>query len=74
MIAVRDNKQIKIQDSEKATYLALGYDIFDVENGALKLVENAPGKTVPYSKYKEALDKIATLEAEIDAINKTAKK
>lgn len=73
MIAVRDNKQITIQDGEKATYLALGYDIADVEDGELKIIENAPGKTVPYATYKEALDKIDALQAEIDSIKKAAK-
>jgi hypothetical protein len=76
MIAVKDNKQIKIEDSEKATYLTLGYDIADIsEDGkSLNIIENAPNKLIPYVKYKEALDKIATLEAEIETINKTAKK
>lgn len=76
MIAVKDNKQITIADSEKATYLALGYDIAEpsTDGKSLSIVENAPGKTVSYATYQEALDKIATLEAEIDAINKAAKK
>lgn len=76
MLAVRGNKQIKIDEAEKATYLALGYDIaeVDTDSNSLKITDTAPGKTVPYATYKESLDKVASLEAEIDAINKAAKK
>jgi hypothetical protein len=80
MIAVKDNKQIKIEEVEKTTYLALGYDIAEADGNELKIIENAPGKSVPYAQYKEVMDKIAELEAEkvellaeIDAINKAAK-
>lgn len=70
MLAVKHNKQIQITKAEKSTYLALGYDIAEVENDEIKIIEVAPEKKVAYSKYKEALDRIAELEAE----NKSFKK
>lgn len=75
MIAVKDNKQITIQDSEKATYLALGYDIAELsaDGKSLDITENAPGKTVSYTTYKEVLDQVAALQAEIATIKKAAK-
>ncbi|AGK95626.1 hypothetical protein [Clostridium pasteurianum] len=69
MLAVQGNKQIKIEEKDKAYYLTLGYDIADVdEKGNLTITENAPGKTVTYAKYKEALDKIVELENQIEAL------
>ena len=67
MLAIQGNKQVQIEEKEKAYYLTLGYDIAEVEEGALKIVENAPSKTVTYAVYQEALDKIKELEAKIVA-------
>jgi hypothetical protein len=62
MYAVRGNKHLKITEADRATHLALGYDIAEVVDDKLKVVEVAPDKTVPYAKHKAALDRIAALE------------
>ncbi|MEY8001199.1 hypothetical protein AB8U03_13540 [Clostridium sp. Mt-5] len=74
MLAIKENKQLKIDEKDKAYYLTLGYDIADVdEKGNLKILENAPGKTVTYAKYEEALSQIADLEKQVTTLKKAAK-
>jgi len=66
LYAVRGNKHLKITEAERAAYLALGYDIAKVVGGnRLEVVEISPTKTVPYTKYKDALDRIVALETEL---------
>ena len=66
LYAVRGNKHLKITEAERAAHLALGYDIAKVVGGnRLEVVEISPTKTVSYTKYKAALDRIAVLEAEL---------
>jgi len=44
----------------------LGYDIAKgVGGNRLEVVEISPTKTVPYTKYKDALDRIVALETEL---------
>lgn len=62
LYAVRGNKHLKITEADRATHLALGYDIAEVDGNRLEVVEVAPDKTVPYAKYRAALDRIAVLE------------
>ncbi len=70
LYAVRGNKHLKIDEKERAAYLALGYDIAEVDGKSLKIVETSPAKTVPYPKYKAALEKIAALSAELAKLKK----
>lgn len=62
LYAVRGNKHLKITEADRAAHLALGYDIAEVDGDKLKVIEVAPDKTVPYAKYRAALEKIAALE------------
>lgn len=61
MYAVKANRQYTITEAEKEQYQAAGYDIVD-EAGRVQA--HGAGKTVPYAKYQEALDRIRVLEAQ----------
>ena len=50
MKALKDNKVYTIDESQKAHYIALGFDIHDDEGNT---VAYGQGKTVPYEKYAE---------------------
>lgn len=63
MKAVKANKQYTIAETEKAAYLAQGYDIID-ESGAV--VEHSPQGTVAYSEYEKVLNENAALRAELE--------
>ena len=62
LYAVKGNKQLKIDEAEKASYLKLGYDIAKVEDDGLKIVEVSPAKTVPYAKYEEVVARAKAAE------------
>jgi hypothetical protein len=72
MLAIKENKQLQIEEKEKTYYLTLGYDIAEVVEGELKIIENTPSKTVTYAIHKEALDKIAELEKENEVLKLSA--
>lgn len=57
--AKKENKSYKINEAQKAGYLAQGFDIY--EDGVL--VERSPLTNVPYAEYKKLEDKVAALEA-----------
>jgi hypothetical protein len=63
-LAVQGNKQLTISENEQDLYLNLGYDIVQVNGEEFTVIQESPAKTVPYAKHKEALDKVAMLEAE----------
>jgi septation ring formation regulator EzrA len=70
MLAIKDNKQVQIEEKDKSYYLTLGYDIAEVEDGELKIIENSPSKSVAYAEHKKALDKIAEFQAKLEEIEK----
>ena len=72
LYAVRGNKQLKIDDSEKESYLKLGYDIAKADGDSIKTIIASPAKTVPYAKHKEALDEIIRLKKEVTVLKKAA--
>lgn len=74
MFAIKDNKQIEINELDKAYYLELRYDIVEIDKEKIKIIEYSPRKAVTYAVYKKALDKIKKLEAEIDDIKKSNQK
>lgn len=63
MKTVKANKQYTIAETEKAAYLAQGYDIID-DSGAV--VEHSPQATVAYSEYEKVLNENAALRAELE--------
>lgn len=64
MRAKKQNKQYTITAVEVKGYQARGFDIYD-DSGALLQV--GAGKTVPYAKYQDALNRIAELESALNA-------
>ena len=63
MRAKKQNKEYTITAAEVKGYQARGFDIYD----GGKLVQVGAGKTVPYAKYQQALDRIAELEQALKA-------
>lgn len=58
MLAVKANKQYRVDTSCKDRYLADGFDIADDEG---KIIEKSPKATVPYKEYiklKNELDEL----------------
>ncbi|ASA22321.1 hypothetical protein [Paenibacillus donghaensis] len=73
LYAVKGNKQLKIDEADKSAYLKLGYDIAQEEGGALTTIEVSPSKTVTYAEHRQALDRIAELEAHLAEVKKPPK-
>lgn len=71
MKAVKANKQYTISETEKPSYLAQGYDIFD-DDGTL--IERSPQATVSYSEYEKLLNENAALKAENERLKSEGKK
>ena len=68
--AVKDNKVYSIDEIEKDSYLAKGFDITD-EEGAI--IEYNVDKTVSYTEYASLLAEKEKLEKEVEKLKKTAK-
>lgn len=70
LYAVKDNKVYSIDEIEKDSYLAKGFDITD-EEGAI--IEYNVDKTVSYTEYTSLLAEKEKLEKEVEKLKKTAK-
>ena len=64
MKAVKGNKVYTIDESEKARYIAMGYDITDGN----KVIAYGKGKTVAYDKYVAVIKENEALKAELEAL------
>lgn len=75
-LAVKENKEINIQESEKEKFLNAGYDVVEVEKTndgyKIKKKEQAPSKSVSYAEYKKVLDENKKLRAELSKLKKAA--
>lgn len=67
LIAVKGNTQLKIDESERDSYLKLGYDIAEQEGNKLEVVENAPSKTVSWAEYQALAKENVELKKQISA-------
>lgn len=74
MLAIKANKQYRIDTSCKDRYLADGFDIADDEG---TIIEKSPKSTVPYKKYiklKKEFDELnelnIKLKNELDELKK----
>lgn len=65
LYAVKGNKQLKIDEKEKQTYLNMGYDIAEAKGDKLETIAVAPNKTVSYAEYKKLLDENAALKEQL---------
>lgn len=59
MKAIKANKVYKVDETNKATYLAQGFDIFD-DNGSL--LERSPSSTVSRAEYDKVLNELSQLK------------
>lgn len=64
MQAVKGNKVYTISESEKARYIAMGYDITEGD----EVIAYGKGKTVAYDKYAKVLKENETLKAELEEL------
>ena len=62
LYAIKGNKQLKIDEAEKAAHLKLGYDIAKEVDGKLQVVAVSPAKTVPHAKYVALVEENAELK------------
>ena len=60
MKALKDNKVYTIDETQKAHYVALGFDIQDDEGN---VIAYGQGKTVPYEKYMAVVKELEELKA-----------
>ena len=70
LYAVKDNKVYSIDEIEKDSYLAKGFDITD-EEGAI--IEYNVDKTVSYTEYASLLAEKEKLEKEVEKLKKAVK-
>ena len=70
MKAKKDNKVYTVDESNKAAYLAAGFDIYD----GGKLVERSASSTVSHKEYDNLLAKYNALAAEKTEETKSKKK
>lgn len=71
MKAVKANKQYTINETEKPSYLAQGYDILD-DNGTV--IERSPQASVSYSEYEKLLNENTALKAELNSLKAERKR
>ena len=78
MKAVKGNRVYTINETQRKSYTAQGFDILGDDG---EVLEHAAGKTVPYEKYAALADensqlkaKVAELEAEQEKPPKSSKK
>lgn len=67
LYAVKGNKQLKIEEAEKDTYLKLGYDIAKADEGSLETIETSPSKTVTWKEHQEIIAENAILKEQLAA-------
>lgn len=67
LYAVKGNKQLKIDDAEKETYLKLGYDIAEQDGDVLKTIKHAPTKSVSWKDHEAVVAENAELKEQLSA-------
>ncbi|HEY5523231.1 MAG TPA: hypothetical protein VIK21_08575 [Desulfuromonadaceae bacterium] len=74
LYAVKANKELKIEESEKAAMQKQGFDIVSADDkGKRETVAYGAGKTMPADKYAELEKKNEALEKELAKLKKSAK-
>lgn len=64
---------MKIDEKEKNTYLALGYDVAKEVDGKLEIIQHAPNKTVSYAQYEKLEIENAALKEQVKTLEKKLK-
>jgi len=72
--AIKGNKQLKIDETEKSAFLKLGYDIAEADGDTLNVIETSSTKTVSYAQYKALLDENNELKDQLSGIEEAMAK
>lgn len=70
LYAVKGNKQLKIDEAEKVTYLNLGYDIAKVNGDQLTTIETSPSKTVAWKEHQVIIHENDELKQKVEELQK----
>lgn len=70
MYAKKENKVYKVDEQNKKSYLAQGYDIFDDKH---KLIEKSPKSTVSYEAYAKLQAELKKLKSGKSTVKATVK-
>ena len=71
MIAIKENRQYTINETDVQSFANDGYDVYD-DNG--NIVAYGVGKTVPYEKYMKLMEQVEALQEEIIELREQVKK
>ena len=70
MVAIKENRQYTINDTDVQSFAKEGYDVYD-DNG--NIVAYGMGKTVPYEKYMKLMEHVEALQDEIIELREKVK-
>lgn len=71
MVAIKENRQYTINDTDVQRYANEGYDVYD-DTG--NIIAYGVGKTVPYDKYMKLMSQVEALQEEIIDLREQIKK
>lgn len=71
MVAIKENRQYTINDTDVQRYANEGYDVYD-DTG--NIIAYGVGKTVPYEKYMKLMSQVEALQEEIIDLREQIKK
>ena len=66
MIAIKENRQYTINDTDVQSFTKEGYDVYDDDGN---IIAFGIGKSVPYEKYAKLLEQVEGLQEEIIDLN-----
>ena len=71
MVALKENRQYTINDTDVQAFAKEGYDVYDDKGN---IVAYGIGKTVPYEKYAKLMMQVESLQEEIIELREQVKK
>lgn len=74
LVAVKSNREVKIDEKDKEEYLNSGYDVLEIVKGKVTKRTSSPSKQIPYTQYKALLDEKMKLEKENKRLKSELKK
>lgn len=70
MVAIKENRQYTINDTDVQSFAKEGYDIYDDKGN---IVAYGMGKTVSYEKYAKLMEQVESLQDEIITLREQVK-
>ena len=71
MVAIKENRQYTIHETDVQSFAKEGYDVYD-DNG--NIIAYGVGKSVPYEKYMRLMEQVEALQEEIIDLKEQIKK